>query len=195
MVKNFNNNFNIIEYLKLCHFHFYCQYEDITELIIWSITHMISESQTVKEIVVKSDIIKDVLKLSKKESNSCGIIRIYSWFYLSLFKIKNYLPDYKYVEDIIKSCVNLVYIKDNEIVINAIWVFDYISEYEYPNIEEVILNSGAIVKILSFIPTFNAFQLPIVILIGNMLYSSQEVTNVYICNVVSYGSKYNRVSL
>ena len=169
MVKNFTENFNFTEYLEICHYYFNSKYEDIIELIIWSISHMISENEIFKEIIFKSDFINDIIKLCKKENSSCSIVRMYSWFFVSLFKIQNYIPDFKIIKEIINICVNLVYIKDNEIVINGIWVLSYLSEYKYPNIEEFILNSGAIVKILSIVPTFNAIQLPIVTLFGNIL--------------------------
>jgi hypothetical protein len=184
MVKGFSEIFDLNKFLELCKMHFFFSYEDITDMIIWTLSHVLIDSPHLRESIINSEVFKEILKLAKKESLSRNLMKTISWLFSNLYRNKSgMVPDFEITKDIINICQGYLYCKDNEIIIYCVWTLSHMCEFNYSNIENIILDSGAIVKILGSVPNYNQYQLPVLSLLGNMLSSDEEIMDVIIINL------------
>jgi hypothetical protein len=170
MYDNLQNFIDVSRYLHICRKHYFAtNYQDITELIIWSLSHVADSSVMCRDLVLNSDILRDIIELSKNGTCTLDIIRCYIWLFSKLFIAGCDRPSEEFMKEIFDILNNHLYIKDNETIINTISAMNSIIDCEYDGIIETILDSGAVVKVLSFQATFNLMRKPIVTFIGLML--------------------------
>jgi hypothetical protein len=173
--------------LNICRKHYFVtNYQDIIELIIWSIAHIADSSLTCRDYVLSSPILKDIIELSKSGSCTLDIIRCYLWLFSKLFIPAYEKPKYEFMLEIFYILLNHLYIDDNEVIINTITGMYNIMELEYDNIYETVLDSGAVVKILKRTPTFNQMKRPMVLFIGSLLNGNKTVISVFLFKIRHY---------
>jgi hypothetical protein len=179
MVKGFAEIFDLERFLDISKMHFFFSYEDIPDMIIWALSHLIIECVEYRPIVLKSDVFKEIMKLAKKEELSRNLMKTISWFLSTIFKCKTgEMPSLTLVKEIINVFSGYLYCKDNEIVIYSIWGLSHICELSYPCIQKLILDSGVVVKIMSVVPNYNQYIIPVVTLLGNLLSGDDEILDV-----------------
>ncbi len=176
MVKEFINLIDFSQYIDICRKHFFFSYEVITETIIWSITHMLSEKT--RDILTDSKLFNDIMKLLKKDVISINLIDTLMWFFSVFFKIKIFPPSFNICKEIIKKIYNLIDLDNTNILINSAWTISYILEFPCNNIEPYLIETGIINKILAINPTNNTLIMAIASLLGNLLCAEDDLIEV-----------------
>jgi hypothetical protein len=171
---------DINEFIQVCMKYITSPYEDICELVVWSLTHFIRESREVFEVIcLKSKFLQELLKLTKNDT-SLAFARTYSWFFSVMFK--NYPKDIELPFEIIKEIINLSYhllnSNDDILIMHNVWVFSNISEIITSGYDDLFIKSGIAKRILQ-VRQSRDVNCPIISFIGNLCTGEEHEVEVY----------------
>jgi hypothetical protein len=142
---------NIQDFIELCSKYINSQYEEMVDMIVWSLTHLLKESDDVLYSIANSNILKKIIDLSKSENCSVSLARTITWFYSVLMK---YDPtrisiSTEIIQEILIVTRNLLDSNDEEIQFYSIWTFSGFLENMISGSEKFLIQLGIIDKIMS----------------------------------------------
>lgn len=167
------------------HRHLQSHFDEIVENVIWFMTNLTQDSFLFRDQMVNSKVFGEIQKILRKSSLPIDLIRQCINLVHIINKLSDTIPSKRTQLECLEIFSNYIQISDQEVMCLCIWGIYYISSLEKlteknpDSIIKVILDSGAIVKILR-IP-FDKYRLcaiPSIRLLGNMCACSNTIVNV-----------------
>jgi len=145
--------------------------------------NIIAYSQVFLDKFFYSKIYEDIIKLFSRSENALSVLRLIIWVAAQSMKFIKTVPPKEKIVELITIFANYLYTTDSEVIFHCIWGLNYASKYddEFLDICKLILNSGAVVKImkLNFIKN-NLILIPTVRLLGNLSSGPYSIVDVII---------------
>jgi hypothetical protein len=178
-VKGITTILNIDDYINICLKYISYPYEEINDMIVWSMTHLLKESEGVYYAILNSNLLNEVIKASKKESVSLSFARTFTWFYSILLRVKdiNNLLSFDVIKEILQIIINLIGSDDSEIITYAVWAISNVSESQYAGADTFYINSGVVQKVLKIRP-YREIYSSLIGFIGEICCGEEDIVNV-----------------
>lgn len=155
--------------------------DDITEQIIWTLTHIASIKADWRDRIINSPIYSEIVNILYRDKLLVGFVRVGIWFLSTCMKFKTPEPDKNISLEALKILSNYLYTNDNEVLVNCLWGVSYISEYNnIDKLQEHIFNSGVVVKILNAQYKNHLCVVPAIRILGNVLSGDYKIVDVII---------------
>lgn len=153
--------------------HINSKYEDIKENCIWLMCHLAAENPTCRSAILNSNIFDIITNSLMQNENSLENILITMWLLSNLFDIKkaaaNPNHDLEQIKTVLNFFTGYLYINDENLSFHCLTGIFNLSQIDNLDICQLIINSGAVLKIIKI--NYNKLHkcvLPSIRIFGNL---------------------------
>ena len=156
-------------------------FDEVKEQAVWALGNTAGDSPACRDIVLHCNIMPNLLALCSVQSR-LGLLRNACWTLSNLCRGKPQ-PDFQMVSQSLPVLADLLYIKDEEVLMDVCWALSYLSDDTGPNNDKIqaVINAGVPVRLVELLLSrSNNVKTPALRTVGNIVTGDDLQTQIMI---------------
>jgi hypothetical protein len=111
--------------------------DEMSEQVLWGLANISGDSQLFRDQLLNNNILFVLIDHINGQEIKINYVRNMAWLLSNLCRGKPY-PPYEKVVDVLPLLARLLKVNDEEVLINVLWTFSYLSDGENEKIQNII---------------------------------------------------------